>query len=375
MDIAEKKNGKKDFLIRPEGGGKHRVNFLKDKINENEYDNYNQKDCEYEEKEGLIVKIIIEGKTFENEEAKKEVKKQPKQTRTNTNNQRTNNSNQMPDSFKIEKCKIPSDTKNINDIDIDNFNLKLNKFARFDIGSNNDKKFLFYKNDKNDKYSISADFSNVDFDKINNDLSSIKNFYESLGYEILSDMEFKPEWRLIVGLGGASVYETSITLHHIYGIPYIPASGIKGAFRNFIITEYFNSDEKKAMKDKGFEYIFGSQDKKGKVIFMDAMPKDNNINLNFDIMNPHYSDYYSGKEPPADYISPVPIPFIVVENTAFDFPIAVEKNPNLNLNNGDSNLFNESETSIKDFIKNKMKQSLTEYGLGAKTAVGYGYFD
>ena len=44
---------------------------------------------------------------------------------------------------------------------------------------------------------------------------------------------------MVVGLGGESVYETSITLHHIYGIPYIPASSIKGVVRSWIITEVF----------------------------------------------------------------------------------------------------------------------------------------
>jgi len=34
--------------------------------------------------------------------------------------------------------------------------------------------------------------------------------------------------RMIVGLGDESVLETSIMLHHTYGVPYIPGSALKG---------------------------------------------------------------------------------------------------------------------------------------------------
>jgi hypothetical protein len=34
--------------------------------------------------------------------------------------------------------------------------------------------------------------------------------------------------RMIVGLGDESVLETSIALHHTYGVPYIPGSALKG---------------------------------------------------------------------------------------------------------------------------------------------------
>src|SRR5207237_557288 len=34
--------------------------------------------------------------------------------------------------------------------------------------------------------------------------------------------------RMIIGLGGENVLETGLTLHHIYGVPYIPATALKG---------------------------------------------------------------------------------------------------------------------------------------------------
>ncbi len=53
---------------------------------------------------------------------------------------------------------------------------------------------------------------------------------------------------MIVGLGNESVYDTSMTLHHMYGIPFIPASAIKGVIRSWIIAEMFGDEN---ASDKG----------------------------------------------------------------------------------------------------------------------------
>ena len=59
------------------------------------------------------------------------------------------------------------------------------------------------------------------------------------------------DWRLIVGLGSGHVQETNMTLHHVYGIPYIPGSAVKGVLRHWWLQE-FNNDEEKALQDKTF---------------------------------------------------------------------------------------------------------------------------
>src|SRR5450755_4152288 len=38
----------------------------------------------------------------------------------------------------------------------------------------------------------------------------------------------KTNGRMVIGLGDESVLETSIALHHTYGVPYIPGSALKG---------------------------------------------------------------------------------------------------------------------------------------------------
>jgi CRISPR-associated protein Cmr6 len=84
-------------------------------------------------------------------------------------------------------------------------------------------------------------------------------------------------------------------------------------------------------------------------------------------MNPHYSDYYSnaGAVPPADYLSPVPVNFLTVRNA--DFLCYVGYSPLADTTES------ESETLIKAAAW--LKAALTKHGVGAKTSVGYGFFE
>jgi len=260
---------------------------------------------------------------------------------------------------------LPSDTikalgHNLKKQNIDNFSLLFNKCALFD----NDKFVFYQKGDK--KKRIKLDFNKIDIASVNNRHKSAIRKY---GLKIIEPIKLTPDWRLIVGLGNESVYETSMTLHHIYGIPYIPGQAVKGVVRNWIISEVekFRNSEDKALKDEGFRKIFGKQDNQGKVIFFDAFPTGK-INLKTDIMNPHYGPYYSEGKPPADYHNPIPIFFLTVENTQFEFIIGIKEKDNQQIELGK---FNGKILQVaSDWIKN----ALQEHGIGAKTAVGYGYF-
>ena len=179
------------------------------------------------------------------------------------------------------------------------------------------------------------------------------------------------DWRLIVGLGGEHVQETNMTLHHIYGIPYIPGSAVKGVLRhwwlqvlqqdkNFLkqnpnfIKGNDEIDESVALKDSVFLSIFGSQEQRGEVRFLDAYPEE--VLFATDIMNPHFGDYYSGTKPPTDNQRLVPINFLTVEKTTFRFVFLAEEQEHLNE------------------LKDQFEKALEIKGVGAKTAVGYGYF-
>ncbi|MCR4432003.1 MAG: type III-B CRISPR module RAMP protein Cmr6 [Tepidanaerobacteraceae bacterium] len=176
-----------------------------------------------------------------------------------------------------------------------------------------------------------------------------------LGYQT-ENIGLSISWRLIVGLGASHPQETSMTLHHVYGIPYVPGSAIKGVTRHWIVLSKFGNDEQQALKNEEFKKIFGTQEKQGEIIFFDAYPI-NEIKLKIDIMNPHYPEYYSGLQPPTDWQQPNPIYFLTVEKAKFDFYLA-SKNPKL---------LSETLTWLKE--------ALIQYGIGAKTSIGYGFFE
>jgi len=279
---------------------------------------------------------------------------------------------------------LPKDTEKIIDARmIDNFNLKLNKVPPFEENKNDysKSKFIFFKVYKKVKVilNVQPDYSKIDIGAIaERHRKNIKKLNIDRKSIIL-----KPDWRLVVGLGNESVYETSMTLHHIYGIPYIPGSAIKGVIRSYIITEKFGevengsldlkNAEKRALHDQGFCDIFGcpeesfyKESRQGNVIFFDAFPLSE-LTIKPDIMNPHYSPYYSEGKPPADYHNPVPIFFLTVENTEFEFTIGIKGKDKITIRKGKFGGKHLLEVGFK-----WMKKALNEHGIGAKTAVGYG---
>lgn len=285
---------------------------------------------------------------------------------------------------------LPKDTRKIIDTQtIDNFYLKLNKIPPFEENKKDysKSKFIFFKVNKKGKVilEIKPDYSKLNINAI---AEKHKDSIEKLNIKTESTT-LKPEWRLVIGLGNESVYETSMTLHHIYGIPYIPGSAIKGVIRSYIITEEFGKDkngslnlknaEKRALEDKGFCDIFGcpkkssyNESRQGKIIFFDAFPQSN-PQIEPDVMNPHYSPYYSdssNKVPPADYHNPVPIFFLTVKNTEFEFIVGI--------NEKDNTVIQERMFKGKrplEVAYEYIKKTLGEHGIGSKTAVGYGYMD
>jgi len=263
-------------------------------------------------------------------------------------------------------------------------------------------------------------------DQINLPYEAIK-LYEK-HYKILRNLwvvtkartfSMKTKSRLVIGLGDESVYETSIRLHRNYGVPYIPGSALKGVAKHYAIYKLVedNFDEIKELfgKDDFFELagrvqrlveehddskienyktldlneksitleelriIFGTQKREGEIIFFDAFPtydclKEHAENkepiLELDIMNPHYQPYYSASErelgtnvekAPGDWHSPVPIFFLTVPK-GIDFQFAIAPR-------------DEEGSELLDKAKELLISVLKEFGVGAKTSLGYGRFE
>jgi CRISPR-associated protein Cmr6 len=358
---------------------------------------------------GHIVKVIVNGQELLKDTAETERKAirikereereaREREAKENEKKFKALNASFKDDSFDITKTFCPKDTVslNIQRFEVDNFALKLDKFARFDYkdSKENENKFHFFngqiitKGSRGDKQTILPKFmikhNNYGFGKDeeavewftkikNKELNRTELF---LGKSNYGKVTLKPNWRLIIGLGGASVYETSMTLHHIYGFPYIPASSVKGVLRSWILVNYFNGSEdknaeEKAGKCENFQKIFGTQEEAGKIIFFDTFPtKPPKIEV--DVMTPHYGDYYTDNEnkkriAPTDTMSPNPIPFLTVADTPFQFLFG-SKDFEIN-----QKLWSFEEGGEAKTLSEWLKSALENHGIGAKTAVGYGY--
>lgn len=363
-------------------------------------DEYRNVECEFEEENNKLIKlvVIIDSKRIDiskdnqiqqrKEEAaeKQKVEKEAQRQADIVEKQKEKQRFQQPqrnefagirDSYNLGKAQVPSDTRlNGDPIVIENFALKFYKFARFEenYDDSSKSKFHFFKADRG---RTDYEIKTHDFSKIN--FSSIVNREKQNAKLIVTHLEepknFVPSWRLVVGLGSASVYEVGMTLHHVYGFPYIPASGIKGVLRGHIIQDFYypklseeqkNSDkageqaEKLALEDIDFKKIFGSTEQQGKAVFFDALPIEA-PNLKPDIMNVHYKDWYGEGKPPTDTQQPNPILFLTVQNTPFQFLIGSNTVKPLNFQG----------KALMTWLSN----ALEDKGIGAKTAVGYGYMN
>jgi CRISPR-associated protein Cmr6 len=170
--------------------------------------------------------------------------------------------------------------------------------------------------------------------------------------------------RLIAGLGYKGPLEVGITLHPLYGFPYLPGSTVKGIARAF--AELVLLPQQKCTRERLAE-VFGSPDKfrdqpdsnqTGRIQFFDALPATF-PELAVEYMTPHYGDYYMKGATPGDWLNPNPVPFLAVaEGQKFQFVLtAMER---------DDVLLHEVAGWLKD--------GLAALGAGGKTAAGYGYF-
>lgn len=156
--------------------------------------------------------------------------------------------------------------------------------------------------------------------------------------------------RFVSGIGGAHPFETGFVWHRTLGVPYLPGSGIKGAVRAW--AEQWSDEDYAAS-------LFGGPGDQGTLIILDALPTKP-PRLEVDIMTPHYGKYYGEGKPPADYLSPNPVPFLAVAaGGTFRFSLVPKRR-------GDEESIQRGAELLKD--------ALETIGAGAKTSAGYGAF-
>lgn len=180
--------------------------------------------------------------------------------------------------------------------------------------------------------------------------------------------------KLAIGLGQPDAHGVSIIRDHLTQIPYIPASSLKGLFRRmFRKMQYdFNKNLEKELEKLHFKLkdiddidmtinsfedieklLFGEFDNEvainqiSKIIIFNAYSNDI-IKNGIDIMSVHDK----GK-------AKTPIRFPVISQKKFDFIYIIRDSKLSHISNNLTNIF---------------KIALKDFGIGAKTQQGYGFF-
>jgi CRISPR-associated protein Cmr6 len=199
--------------------------------------------------------------------------------------------------------------------------------------------------------------------------------------------------RLLVGHGLPSPNEVGLHLHHTWGTPLIPGSALKGLLAHYLQASYGpavgdEGDELQAREPwRGVEWrdkapqrgpgeayraIFGAPDAKqdeegnpnqgmirGRIQFHDALWVPEVASpLALDVLTPHHAQWYQGKaQEPNDYDDPTPVPFLTVR-PGQRFWVVLSGAP-------------EDLVMVK-FALTELVEALSEWGVGGKTAAGYG---
>jgi CRISPR type III-B/RAMP module RAMP protein Cmr6 len=180
--------------------------------------------------------------------------------------------------------------------------------------------------------------------------------------ELTAANDLQTVGRLIVGLGTENVLETGIRLHHIYGMPILPGSALKGLAAHYCHTIWGENEPKFKNDGNYHQLLFGTTDESGCIVFHDGwfVPDSDKEPLKLDVMTPHHPKWLDGSVPPTDFDSPTPVPFLSVSGK---FYVAVS--------------WYGPEDYEKSIAWTKMAfelalAGLTDWGIGGKTTSGYG---
>jgi len=168
----------------------------------------------------------------------------------------------------------------------------------------------------------------------------------------------------VIGMGYEHPVENGMAWHPTLGVPYLPASSVKGLVRAW--AQDWAQDWQSDPDQADITRIFGDSDRgAGSIIFFDALPIEP-VQMMAEIMTPHDGGWRIKDDDttPSDWVSPTPIPFLAVETGAkFCFAIAPRcKNDS-----------KEGKSDI-DLVKGWLTQALDWLGAGAKTSLGFGRF-
>lgn len=169
---------------------------------------------------------------------------------------------------------------------------------------------------------------------------------------------------LVAGLGNSNVIETGLAINHVYGMPILPGSSIKGITAHYCSEifgaenpDYRGPNPESPLEPAGriYEALFGKiapekEQEAGLLRFYDAWIVPESVDNAFvmDVMTPHHG---------SDFADPTPINFLTVRGK---FEIFI----------GCSNL--EADKKWIEFAFGLVEAALRDYGIGGKIRAGYG---
>nr|WP_269669546.1 type III-B CRISPR module RAMP protein Cmr6 [Paenibacillus sp. GSMTC-2017] len=180
-------------------------------------------------------------------------------------------------------------------------------------------------------------------------------------------MIFESTSNLWIGTGSHSILDTMLSLHRIYGVPYIPGTALKGVAAHYCHSYLGLQNEKFLQGGEWYTILFGSQDQQSFIYYYDAFPTPETVaaSLRRDIMTPHHTEYNmssagQARNAPRDDDSPVPHLFMSAK-ADFNVMLSCENN-------------DDAGREWLNAAKRILIQAIQQEGVGGKTNVGYGRF-
>ncbi len=191
-------------------------------------------------------------------------------------------------------------------------------------------------------------------------------------------VEMENQSRFLCGIGYQSSLEWGFQFDWPTGVPYLPGSSFKGAkvsylefchenlrpLENWSENEFVTLENGDKWSREDIIKVFcsqgGSESSTGEFIFFNVYPE--NFRFEVDVITPHYKKYYdsNGSIPPADIYNPVPIYFLTIApGSKFLFMFRFRSG---------------QDARFAEMVIKLIKETGTNFGFGAKTASGYGYF-
>ncbi len=162
---------------------------------------------------------------------------------------------------------------------------------------------------------------------------------------------------VICGMGERTPGENGLTLHPVYGVPFLPGTSLKGILRAWVLSQSWGADWQEG--GAHFHALFGQEGHDGAaavVDILDALPVPSAEVFTLDVLTPHHADYYRGDGAPLGWEGPNPVQFLAAAK-GVRYRVVVEGDP-----------------AWVSKAAEWLALALAERGVGTKSRAGYGRF-